>query len=177
MGHGRGSAAEAMQARGPSLFMNCKAASADAFVHSVALFEFDSSATSKTSIHSKYVHATVADQPGSQVITVGQLQTTARLLRQVCDDSLDPRHITWKSFVKFMVLSNDARVQMAIGILCCTVGVYARRKAPRQHHLSQCCIQQTRLACRLVEVLCNAYVWSAPSRNLCNSEESLPCQV
>ena len=107
------------------------------------LLTFGSRATSKTSTHSKHMHATVADQPGSQVITVGQSQTTASLLRQVRDDSLDPRHITWKSLVKLMVLSDDARVQMAIGILCCTVGVYARRKPTRQHHLSQGCIQQT----------------------------------
>jgi len=139
----------------------------------VLLFlRFDSRATSKTSTHSKHVHATVADQPGSQVITVGQSQTTARLLRQVRDDSLDPRHITRKSFVKFMVLSNDTRVQVAIGILCCTVGVYARRKATRQHHLSQGCIQQTRLACRLIHNLGNACASSAASRCVCNSERN-----
>ncbi len=121
--------------------------------------------------HTKHVQATVADQPGSQVITVGQSQTTARLLRQVRDDPLDPRHITWESFVKLMVLSNDARVQMAIGIFCCTVGVYARGEPTRQHHLSQGCIQQTRLACsRLIHNLCNAYASSAASRCLCNSE-------
>lgn len=152
------SAGEAMQQREINLLLCCEAASADAIVYGVALFEVDSRAISKTSIRIHHVHATVTDQPGSQVITVGQSQTTARLLRQVCDNSLDPCHITWKPFVKFMVLGNDARVQMAISILCRTMGIYARRKAARQHHLSQGCVRQTKLACRLVDILCDAYV-------------------